>query len=157
MNAAAILGALHAGRKMLTLLAVLAVAASIYVWLQAAKADRAQLLAQAREICTAAGVPFQPDGAKQADWGKACQGRVTYLASFRAQTVEGSLTDALAAMEARDGKQATDAALAAAMSKRTATAVENMEAANAAVQGDVVGPGWACAVNELAGLRAPGC
>lgn len=140
-------------RQFLTLLLVLASAAAIWWWLEQAKADRAQLLAQAREICATAGEPFQPDGARQEDWGRRCNGRVAALVAFREKTQAGSLDAMIADLERREGKEAADAALAAAYAKRANDALNRMEAADAAVQDDRVGGDWAAAVNDLARMR----
>lgn len=140
-------------RQFLTLLLVLASAAAIWWWLEQAKADRAQLLAQAREICATAGQPFQPDGSRQREWGEACRAQVADLVAFRDQTRGQSLNALIDDLERREGKEAADAALAAAYARRANDALTRMEAADAAVQDDRVGGDWAAAVNDLAGLR----
>lgn len=140
-------------RKFLTLLVVLSLGAAAYYWMEKAKDDRALLLTQAREICASAGEPFQPEGSRQKDWGKRCNGRVAALVAFREQVRSGSLDAMLADMERREGKQAADAALAAVYAKRATDALTRMEAADAAVKDDRVGGDWAAAVNDLAGLR----
>lgn len=150
---AAALALFHTYRKFLTLLVVLAGAAAVYFWLEKAKDDRALLLTQAREICASAGEPFQPEGSRQKDWGKRCNGRVVALVAFRDQVRSGSLDAMLADLERREGKQAADAALAAVYAKRATDALTRMEAADAAVKDDRVGGDWAAAVNDLAGLR----
>lgn len=147
----------HVNRKFLTLVLVLVAGAAAYFWMEKAKADRAGLLAQAREICATSGEPFQPEGSKQSDWGRRCNGRVAALVRFHNETNAQSVDQLLAALDKQLGKDQTDAALAAAMSKRTAQAVANMEAANAAVENDRVNAGFACALNDLGGLRGAGC
>jgi len=156
MTVAAILATLKAGRKVLTFAVVLIAAASWYVQAQLTAHRERDLLTRAEKICaaTAGTTPAEPFVvARRGDWGVACLDRVADLALFRAQTVEGSLSEAVSAMEAREGKQATDAALAAAMAARTNDTLKRMEAADAAVENDRVGPGWAAAVNDLGGLR----
>lgn len=140
-------------RKFLTLLLVLSAGAAAYYWMEKAKYDRDQYLNQARQICASAGEPFQPEGSKQKDWGKRCNGRVVALVAFRDQVRSGSLDAMLADLERREGKQAADAALAAVYAKRATDALTRMEAADAAVEDDRVGGDWAAAVNDLAGLR----
>lgn len=140
-------------RKFLTLLVVLVGAAAIYFWLEKAKDDRAQLLNAASRICDTAGEPFQPEGSEQADWGRSCLGRVTALKAFHEDARQGSLDAMLADLERREGKEAADAALAAAYARRANDALTRMEAADAAVANDHVGGDWAAAVNDLAGLR----
>lgn len=153
MNAVALVGLLKANRKFLTLLIVMAAAAAAWFWLEKAKDDRTLLLNQAREICTAAGEPFQPAGVRQKDWGRACQARVAALVEYRSKVQTGSVEAMLADIERREGKEAADAALAAAYARRANDALTRMEAADAAVQDDHVGGDWAAAVNDLAGLR----
>lgn len=145
--------AVKAARQWWVLVVVLVAGAALYVWMEAAKADRAQLLADATSICAALGRPYQPAGSKQAQWGDDCLTEAMRLGGIEKALAEGNADVLAQAMERQIGKQNTDAALAAVMSQRTAAAVEQMEAANAAVEGDRVGPGWAAAVNELGGLR----
>lgn len=149
----ALLALLKDYRKALTLLVVLVGAAAIYVWLEKAKDDRAQLLTAANRICDTAGEPFQPVGSKQSEWGQRCLGRVAALAAFHDQTRQSSLDAMLADLERREGKEAADAALAAAYARRANDALSRMEAADAAIENDRVAGGWAAAVNDLAGLR----
>ena len=59
------------------------------------------------------GVPVFMKDSLKAVWGDDCVAEVRRLRAFEAQTISGSLSEAVAAMEAREGKQATDAALAA--------------------------------------------
>lgn len=151
----------RAKRKLLTLLLALAVAAAFYVQWQAAEMAAArhaiaygQLLGFSDKVCAAIGVtPVSDRRADRDRWSAACATEAGRLGRIEGDLSAGSLDVALAAMERQHGKQQADAALAAAMSKRTADAVEQMEAANAAVQDDRVGPGWAAAVNDLGGLR----
>ena len=150
---AAALALFHTYRKFLTLLVVLAGAAFVYFWMEKAKDDRALLLTQAREICASAGEPFQPEGSRQKDWGRLCNRRVAELVDYQDKVQSGSLDAMLADLERREGKQAADAALAAAYAKRANDALTRMEAADAAVKDDRVGGDWAAAVNDLAGLR----
>ncbi|MGQ3041452.1 MAG: hypothetical protein ACT6TH_14600 [Brevundimonas sp.] len=166
MIAAAIATA-RANRKILTLLLALAVAAAFYIQWQAAAIDRAnarttsaKLLGYSDTVCAALNVTAPAEGAPLADrdaWAARCLGEANRLGRIEGDLANGSLDAVLGAMERQHGKEQVDAALAAEMSKRTADAVARMEAANAAIEDDRVGPGWACAVNELAGLRAPGC
>ena len=153
MSPAEILALLKAGRKFWTLILVAVMAAGCWYWMERAKADRAQLLADAREICEAAGAPYQPEGSKQRQWGDACLGRVRHLGQLDLELATANADALIAAMRERAGKETADAALAAAMSARTNETLKRMEAADAAIENDRVGPGWAAAVNELGGLR----
>lgn len=155
-----LLGLAKANRKMLTILLALAIGAAFYVQWQAAalnaaraSADRNGLIGAADATCAAMHVAFRPEGVKRDQWGMACLAEARRLGAIEGDLAQGSLDVALEAMERQHGKERADAALAAAMSKRTADAVAQMEAANAAVEDDRVGPGWAAAVNELGGLR----
>lgn len=150
----------RANRRIVLLTLALAVAAAFYVQWQAAEiqrqraaADRASLIGAADAICAALGAEFRPEGQLRTGWGVACLDEARRLGRMEGDLAAGSLEVALEAMERQHGKEQADAALAAALSQRTAEAVEKMEAANAAVEGDRVGPGWAAAVNELGGLR----
>lgn len=145
--------AIKAGRKLLTLLAVMVVAGGLYVWGEKARRDRDGLIVWADLACTAAEAEFRPEGAKKRQWGAACLAEVKRLTEVEAQVKQRSLDALLNDLERREDKDAADAALAAVLSKRTVAAVERMEAADAAVEGDRVGGGWAAAVNELGGLR----
>lgn len=151
-------------RQLLTLLAVLVAAASIYVWWQAAERDRASLISAADNICEASGAPFRTevvDGEvrdlPKKRWGVACLAEVRRLQAVESQVTTASLDALLADLAEREGKEAVDAALAARMSKQAADAVARMEAADAAVENDQIGPGWVCALNDLGGLHGDGC
>lgn len=155
-----LLGVVKANRKGFVILLILAIGAAFYVqWQTAAlnaaraSADRNSLIGAADATCAAMHVEFRPAGVKRGEWGVACLAEARRLGAIEGDLAQGSLDVALEAMERQHGKERADAALAAAMSKRTADAVAQMEAANAAVEDDRVGPGWAAAVNELGGLR----
>ncbi|WP_312781987.1 hypothetical protein [Brevundimonas sp.] len=151
---AAMIEGVKAGRKLLTLLVVMGVAGGLYVRGEIAAHDRDGLTRWGDQACEAAGAPFRPEGVKKRAWGAACLGEIRRLAQVEKDLKQGSLDALLADLERREGREAADAALAAAMSKRTAQVVARMEAADAAVEeDDRVGPGWAAAVNELGGLR----
>lgn len=143
-------------RKAATLVAVLVGAATVYVWWQAAAADKASLIAASDAICEASGSPFRPEGARKREWGSSCLTEVRRLRAIDVDLAKGNVETLLAEAERRAGKESVDAALAARMSERTAAAVQRMEAADAAVQDDVATGAWAGSVNELGGLRAPG-
>lgn len=142
-------------RALIALLLVAALAATAYAFWKKAEADRNSLIRAADNICAATGPdwPFRPEGVEKRQWGVTCLERVRHLARFERDTVAGSLDVALEHIERQQGREAADAALARIYSQRAALALENMEAADAAVQDDVVGPGWAAGVNDLGGLR----
>lgn len=158
------LDALKVHRKVATVVVCAGVAAAFYVQWQSAELAKARaetnardLTARASNICEAVGVAFEPDKVKRADWGVACLAEARRLGRIEGDLSQGSLDVALEAMERQAGKNQTDAALAAALSKRAALAAERMEAENAAVENDRVGAGFACALNDLAGVPGPGC
>ncbi len=154
MNPLAIFDTLGKARKMLTLLAVVMAAATVYVWWQNAERNRLTLMAAADNICEAAGVPFRPEGVRHRDWGLACLTEVRRLSKVESDLQSASMTAAIQAMNERADLETRDAARAAEMARRTDQRVQNMEAADAAIEGDRAGPGWASALNELGGLRS---
>lgn len=160
----AVFAALKEYRKVATVLLCAGVAAAFYIQWQTAKdaaakasADRASLIAASDGLCLALKSEFRPVNVRREQWGMACLKEARRLGRIEGDLAQGSADALIAALDERMGKEAADAALAAAMSKRTADAVARMEAADAAVENDRVGAGWACAVNDLGGLRAPGC
>ncbi|WP_312145393.1 hypothetical protein [Brevundimonas sp.] len=164
MSIAATLLALKEYRKVATVVVCAVVAAAFYIQWQSAKdaaakasADRASLIAAADGTCLALNSQFRPDGVRREQWGMACLNEARRLGRIEGDLAKGDAAALIAALDERMGKEAADAALAAVMSERAAEAVARMEAADAAVENDRVGAGWACAVNDLGGLRAPGC
>lgn len=159
------LAALKEYRKVATVVVCAGVAAAFYIQWQSAKdagakaaADKASLIAAAEGTCLALNSQFRPDGVHREQWGMACLNEARRLGRIEGDLAKGDAAALIAALDERMGKEAADAALAAAMSKRTAETLARMEVADAAVQNDnKVGAGWACAVNDLGGLRAPGC
>lgn len=154
---ARLIGLLVDGRQFIILLLVGGMAAFGYVHWRSAAADRDGLMHWADQTCEAAGRSFRPEGASMGNWGGACLSEVRRLAKVEEDLKQGSLDSLLQDLERREGKTATDAALAAVMAKRAADAAERMERVNGAVENDIVGGSWACAVNELGGLRSPDC
>lgn len=158
-----LLGLAKANRKMLTILLALAVGSAFYVQWQfaALSASRAatahaKLLGYSDAVCGSLGVPLpapDADAETRGAFAAACQAEAGRLGAIEGDLATGSLDTVLDAMARQHGKEQVDAALAAAMSKRTADAVAQMEAANAAIEDDRVGSGWAAAVNELGGVR----
>ena len=148
---------IEASRKLLTMLAVLAVASGLYAWGATARRDADTLAKWGDLVCAEAASQFRVATDRKSKWGVQCRTDIQRLAKIEDDLKTGSLDALLADLERRDGKTATDAALAAALAKRAADAAERMEQADAAVEGDRVDGSWACAVNELGGMRAPGC
>lgn len=156
MTFAAAWAAVQSARKIITLAAVLVSAAAIYVWGESGHRDARSVSAWARLTCSAAGQEFQEGGHKR-QWGTSCHAEVQRLGQLERDLQSGSLEALLAEVERRDGKQAADMALATAWARRAAQAAERMEQVDGAVSEDHVDGRWACAVNDLGGMRAPGC
>lgn len=146
-----------------TLFVVMAVCAAFYVqWQTAATAaaraatDRETLIGAADRICEAVNMPFRPDGVKRPQWGVACLNEARRVGRIESDLNAGTADALLQGLDARMGREAADALLAAAYAKRAAEAVEDLEKANAAVEGDVATGAWAGAINDAAGLRNGG-
>lgn len=143
-----------------TLIVALLVGSAFYVqWQLAATAaaraaaDRANLISRADQICEAIHAPFRPEGGKPAAWGAACLTEARRVGRIESDLNAGTADALLQGLDARMGKEAADALLAAAYAKRAAEAVEDLEKANAAIEGDVATGSWAGAINDAAGLR----
>lgn len=131
-------------------------AASLYGWGLAGRLDRDQLLAISERTCEAVGVQFRPDGEKKTR-GVACQAEIRRLVKLEKDLVAGSLDELVREIERREGRAAVDAGLATLYRERIAAAEVAYREAEDGVAGDQVGRDWACAVNELGGLRGRGC
>lgn len=143
-----------------TLFLIMAVGAAFYVqWQLAATAaaraerDRTSLIHAADGICEAINSPFRPTGVKREQWGMACIAEARRVGRMEGDLNAGTAEALLQGLDARMGKEAADALLAAAYAKRAAEAASRLESANAAVEGDVATGAWAGAVNDAAGLR----
>lgn len=143
-----------------TLFVVMAVCGAFYVQWQLnaaerarAELDRATLISAADRICEAVNVPFRPEGVRPAEWGTACLIEARRVGRIESDLNAGTADALLQGLDARMGKEAADALLAAAYAKRAAEAVEDLEKANAAIEGDVATGAWAGAINDAAGLR----
>lgn len=149
---AALFAKIRAELAWLVLVAVGIAAAILYVQARQARADRDDLLHRAELICTASGTEFA--GAGKVARGQACRQQVAALRDFRARTdaiTAKTLTDALAAHDARQLKDNQAARLAAEAAR---TAAERMETADAeAERRNLVDRDWFAAVNGVAGLR----
>lgn len=151
-----IIDAVAEGRRFIIMLVIAGAAASLGVWWWSARSDRDSLIRAADGICEASGAPFRAGGVAKRQWGVDCLKRVRAMRATEDAVQNASLAAAITAMEERAGKEAVDAALAAEMAKRAAGAAERMEKADAEVEGDRVGGGWAAGLNNLGGLRQPG-
>lgn len=154
--------AIRNAREWLTLVAVAAIGAWLYVQLAETRADRDRLAAQADVICAAAGEPFAAsvvlvDGKPVArDRGLRCRQAVAALVAFRSDTERTTAEALAAAMREREGKAAVDARAARDAAQALASATDRMEQADAeAERRNLLDRRWWTAFNDLAGLRSP--
>lgn len=148
----------RAVRGYLTLMALAVAAAFLYARFQEVRTDRDALASWGEAVCASAGshlVTPAPAKGKPPARGVACRASVDALAAFKAQAATKTADELLEALDERLGKENVDAALARRAAERAQLAAERMEAADAAVQGDHVGPSWFDALNQSGGLRAP--
>lgn len=118
-----------------------------------AERDRASLISAADGICEAINSPFRPVGVKREQWGLTCISEARRVGRIESDLNAGTAEALLQGLDARMGKEAADALLAAAYAKRAAEAAEGLEKADDAIEGDVATGAWAGAVNDAAGLR----
>lgn len=86
------------------------------------------LISAADGLCLAPNSQFRPDGVRRDLWGMAGLNEARRLGRIEGDLAKGDAEALINALDERMGKEAADAALAAAMSKRTADAVARMEA-----------------------------
>ena len=139
-------------RDYLTLLIVAGTAAGLYAAFAKVRAERDDLKAMAERICASAGASFEAD---QGDPGVACARTVRELAAFRRDTQAATAERLIAAMQAREHKQAADARRRAAAHEAARAATATMNTAEEQIHDDEVTGSWFAALNALAGLRAP--
>jgi hypothetical protein len=168
---AAALATLARAREWLTLLALGAAAAWIYV--QWAEADQARdRYARWVEVtCAGAGAPYA-GGAEQRtdtsskpvtvtfDDGQRCRTAINLAVAFKGETDRATAERLARAMLEHDGKLLADARLARVAAEAAKAATERMEIANAEVEAQPDGTGrvgrdWFAALNDVAGLRTP--
>lgn len=127
--------------------------AAVSLWLVfATKAELNATVHWAERICAAAGSEF---AAKDGKPGAACVRQVAQLARFKAEAQENTSEALIAAMLAREEKQARDADRRQARLEARLAALSTMTAAEEEVRDDQVSGSWFAALNHLAGLRAP--
>ena len=139
-------------RAFLTLLAVAMVAAWLWAAYASTKATLTATVAMAERICAAAGSEYQPAKGKP---GEACARAVTQLARFKSEAQDKTSEALLAAIHAREAKQARDTAQRQARLDARLAALSAMHNAEEEVHDDQVTGSWFAALNRLAGLRAP--
>ena len=139
-------------RAFLTLLAVAMAAAWLWAAYASTKATLTATMAMAERICAAAGASYVTDKGKP---GEACARDVTRLARFKSEAQSQTNEALLAAMHAREAKQARDTAEREARLDARLAALSAMRTAEEQIHDDQVSGSWFAALNRLAGLRAP--
>lgn len=159
---AATFAALGRHRQWLTLIAVGAAAAFLYVQWSRVTGERDRALQWADTACAAAGTTYAAsaetvDGKRvKYATGQRCRATIADLAAFRTDTDRAAAKTLAAAMHDRDARTRTDALHARAAAEAARAANERMETADAkAASTDRVDGDWFAALNDLAGLRAP--
>lgn len=158
---AALFAKIASSRQWLTLVAVGAAAAFLYIQWSRVTGQRDVAVAWSEKACAAAGVGYAAttetiDG-KRVNFatGQRCHATIVDLVAFRTDTDRVTAKRLAAAMRDRDARTRTDAAHARAAAEAARAATERMETADAkAASTDRVDRDWFAALNDLAGLRA---
>lgn len=141
-------------RQWLTLLALGAAAAWLYIQWAEVRRDRDQLASWADATCAAAGTPFA--GGAGVPAGQRCRAAVATAVAFRGDTERATAIALAAAMRERDAGAAADAQAAARDAASTRASLTRMEIADAEAESRRrVDRNWFAALNDIAGLRAP--
>lgn len=144
---------LDINRGFLTLVALAAASAAVFVWGSQGYRERDALQRWVDVQCAAAGKPYAPPKGAP---GKACGEAIRGLAAFKADTNAATAQILANAVRDRDAKTARAITQAQSAARAAQAAALQMETANAAVQDDNrVGPGWFGALNRSGGLRDP--
>ncbi|RJF92981.1 hypothetical protein [Sphingomonas cavernae] len=150
------LGWISGNRHWLTLLAVAAAAAFLFVRGETFRMDRDRIASTADGICAAAGSGFQPEGVAKSDRGKACRKAVERLAAFERETRSESARVLSEVNRERETKTQADIARASSNAQAARDAQILMEKADGKIANDDrVDGGWFDAFNRAAGLRPP--
>jgi len=161
-------GLVSGNRDWLTLIAVAAAAAFLYVKFETVQKDRDQLLDIASRSCLAAGATLDPatidvatDTGKTAKVkkprGQLCVDRVVDLAAFKSGADQETARILRQAQEDRATKSEADAASSSRDAAGARAAANRMEKEDAAIsRGDHVDGAWFDALNDVAGVRRDG-
>lgn len=156
-----LLAAIGIDRQWLTLIAVGAAAAFLYIQWSRVTGERDRALQWSETACAAAGTTYAASvetiGSKQVKYatGQRCKATIADLAAFRAETTRLTAETLSKAIRDRDARTQSDAAHARAAAEAARAATQRMEAADAkAAPTDRVDGDWFAALNDLAGLRA---
>lgn len=155
-----LLAAIGIDRQWLTLIAVGAAAAFLYIQWSRVTGERDRALQWSETACAAAGTTYAAsvetiDGKRvKYATGQRCKATIADLATFRADTTRLAAEAFSKAIRDRDARTRTDAAHARAAAEAARAATQRMEAADAkAAPTDRVAGDWFAALNDLAGLR----
>lgn len=141
-------------RQWLTLLALGAAAAFLYVRWSETSRERDSYAAWADAACAAAGTPYAATKGHPA--GQLCRVKIASAAAFRADSDRVTAETLAQAMRDHDARQSADAALARAAAEAARDATTRMEKADANVPpSNRVGSDWFAALNDVAGLHPP--
>lgn len=145
-------GFLGRNRSFLTLIALAVAAAWLWASYASTRADLADTTHRAERICAAAGSAFVTGEGKP---GEACAKQVQQIARFRSEAQGKTAETLIAAMRAREEKQARDAERRQARLEARLAALSAINTAEEQVHDDQVTGSWFAALNRVAGLRAP--
>ncbi len=158
---AAALAKIAGARQWLTLVAVGAAAAFLYIQWSRVTGQRDAAIAWSEKACATAGVAYAASAetvegkAVRFATGQRCHAAIVDLIAFRTDTDRATAETLAAAMRDRDARTQSDAAQARAAAEAARAATERMETADAkAAPTDRVDGDWFAALNDLAGLRA---
>ncbi len=150
-------------RQWLTLIALGAAAAFLYIQWSRVTGERDRALQWSEIACAAAGSTYAAsietvDGKRvKYATGQRCKATIADLAAFRTDSDRMTADKLAAAMRDRDARTQSDAAHARAAAEAARAATQRMEAADAkAAPTDRVDSHWFAALNDLAGLRPAG-
>ncbi len=142
-------------RKFLTLLAVAAVAAGLWIAWGRVTADRDAWRNSAQALCEVGGVPWaSPTPAKGEKPGQFCFSRLRQLAAFERDVNRGTADQLLKGLDERLGKENVDAALARRDAAAALAATERFEEIDRATPPtSELSADWWDALFDRAGLR----
>lgn len=124
-----------------------------------AEKDRDAAVNWGVNVCTAVGVPWRDDPAKpgkfikKADWGKDCDSRIRWLASFYANAVTAAANAVTTHDAEQTAKAATDRPAARRSASRIQSGQQQMETAIDHSEDGHLGPDYFDGLNRSLGLR----
>lgn len=144
-------------RQFLTLLAVAAAGAAMYVAWSHVAAERDYWRGQTATLCEIGGAAWTPaQPAKAEKDGQACQARLRGLVAFEREVNRGTADNLVKALDERLGKEAADAALARRDAAQALAASQKFgEIDRATPESSELPADWWAALWDRAGLRQP--